>query len=392
MKSNQLTVRTVQAAKKVGYLCDGGGLYLQVSEYGTKSWVYRFMVSGRSREMGLGSLDTFTLKEARERARECRQLVNKGIDPIEARNQRRDRSRAEATEHMLFKDAAQRFVALHETTWKNKKHREQWKSTLRDYAYPKLGDRPVSVIDGALITEALAPIWTEKQETARRVKQRIERVVQWVKDAMPMPRQPASQIVRHHPALPFAELPAFMGELRQCEGVVASALEFTILTAARTSEAAYAKWSEIDFEHAVWTVPSERMKGGKEHEVPLSKRALSILQGLPREDDGYVFVGQKAGASIGKDAMLRLLRGVAPGLTVHGFRSTFRDWAGDRTHYAREVIEHALAHHIKDKAEASYRRSSALEKRRRLMEEWGKYCSSPAVTADVVSLHGVTGI
>jgi integrase len=289
---------------------------------------------------------------------------------------------------MLFKDAAKRFLNLHRENWKNAKHRQQWENTLRDYAYPSLGTRPIAAIDGAVITEALESIWTKKPETARRVKQRIERVTQWVKDGMPLPMQGASKRVRHHPALPYAELPAFMAELRNRDGISARALEFTILTATRISEVLGAKWSEIDLREAVWIIPAARMKDGKEHQVPLSRRAIELLERIPRTSGGYVFSGIKPKSPLSNMAMLELLRGVrGDGLTVHGFRSTFRDWAGDRTHYPREVIEHALAHRIKDKAEASYRRGDALEKRRRLMNEWAKYCSSPAVISKVVSLR-----
>jgi integrase len=339
--------------------------------------------------MGLGALHTVSLAEARERARQARQLLLDGEDPIEVRRKKRDEARAETIENMTFKDAAERFIKLHELSWKNEKHREQWKSTLRTYAYPTLGSRPVSAIDGALITEALGSIWTRKPETARRVKQRIERIVQWVRDGMPLPSQGASKRVRHHPAMPFAELPAFMVELRKRDSISARALELTILAAGRTSEIIGAKWSEIDMKAAVWTVPAERMKGGKEHEVPLSKRALAILDSLPRERGGYIFPGARAKAPLSNMAMLELLRGMRDdGLTVHGFRSTFRDWAGDRTNYAREVIEHALAHRIKDKAEAAYRRGDALEKRRRLMTAWANYCASPRSIGDIVALGG----
>src|SRR5262249_10127748 len=319
---------------------------------------------GRAREMGLGSPNTFTLKEARERARRCRQLVADGIDPIEERKRRRDEANAQTSGQTLFKDAVKRFLEVHETTWKNAKHGQQWANTLRDYART-LRDRPISAIDGAQITEALSPIWTKKPETARRTKQRTERVCQWVKDGMPLPLKAASKRVRHHPALPFAELPAFIAELRKRDSVSARALEFTILTAARTSETIGAKWSEIDLDEGVWTIPADRMKAGKEHEVPLSKRAIEILNKLPRQRGGDVFTGATPASPLSNVAMLELLRGMnGNGLTVHGFRSTFRDWAGDRTNFARDVIEHALAHKIKDKAEAAYRRSAALEKRR----------------------------
>jgi integrase len=385
MKSNQLTTRKIAAAKKPGYYGDGGGLYLQVSRSGSKSWIFRFMLDGRARDMGLGAYPDFTLKEARERARENRKLLTDGIDPIEMRRRKRDATRVEATERMSFREAAQRFIDLHESTWKNEKHREQWRTTLREYAYPTLAERPISAIDGALITYALAPFWTKTPVTAQRVKQRIERVVEWVRDGMPLPARVAAKPVQHLDAMPFAELPAFMAELRKREGVSARALEFTILTAARTSEAIGAKWDE--FEDGVWTVPAERMKAGKEHQVPLSKRAIEILEALPREGE-YLFVGAKKDRPLYIATMLDVLREMrGKSYTVHGFRSSFRDWAGDRTNYAREVIEHALAHRIKDKAEASYRRTSALEKRRRLMEEWARYCNSPVVAREVVPLH-----
>jgi integrase len=388
-EANKLTPLKVKRLKTPGRYCDGLGLWLQVSQEGTKAWLFRYMRHGRARQMGLGALHTVSLAEARERARAARQLVLDGEDPIEVKRRKRDEARAVESEQVLFRNAVKRFLDVHEHTWKNAKHRQQWAHTLRDYAYPTLGDRPVSAINGALVTEALAPIWTRKPETARRVKQRIERVCQWVRDQMPLPAHGASKRVKHHPAMPFGELPAFIGELGDHEGISARALEFTILTAARTSETIGSKWSEFDLDSAVWTVPSDRMKAGKEHEVPLSKRAVAILKALPRERGGYVFPGARAKAPLSNMAMLELLRGMkGDGLTVHGFRSTFRDWAGDRTNFAREVIEHALAHRIKDKAEASYRRSAALEKRRKLMEAWAQYCSAPAPSAKVVALHG----
>jgi integrase len=388
-EANKLSAVKVAKLKKPGRYCDGLGLWLQVSGTGTKAWLFRYMRHGRAHQMGLGPLHTVSLAEARVRARLARQIILDGDDPIEIKRKKRDDSRSDVSGKTPFKDAAKRFLDLHESTWKNAKHREQWKNTLRDYAYPNIGSRPVSVIDGAVITEALSPIWTKKPETARRVKQRIERVVQWVRDGMPLPMQGASKRVKHHPAMPFTELPDFMEKLSARNSVSARALEFAILTAARTGEVLGAKWSEIDLDAGVWTIPADRMKGGKEHQVPLSTRALDALLTLLRERGGYVFPGAKAKAPLSNMAMLELLRGMnGNGYSVHGFRSSFRDWAGDRTHYAREVIEHALAHQIKDKAEAAYRRSDALEKRCQLMEEWARYCCSPAVTSKVVALRG----
>jgi integrase len=395
MKSSQLTDREVKTVKKPGYYCDGAGLYLQVAQSGsgvTKNWIYRFTspLTGKVRDMGLGSIKTFSLKEARERARLHRQTVADDLDPIEERRKKRDQLRTEQLERGIFKEEAEKFISLHESTWKNDKHRAQWRSTLRDYAYPTLGSRPVSAIDGALITEALHPIWMKKPETARRVKQRIERVIQWVKDGRPLPRHGASKRVRHHPAMPLKDVPAFMAELRARDNISARALEFTILTVARTADSIGARWEEIDLKAGLWTVSDGRHKTGKDFEIPLSKRAIEILDALPREKNGYVFPGSRSKSPLSNMAMLELLRGMkGEGLTVHGFRSTFRDWAGDNTNFAREVIEAAMSHQIKDKAEAAYRRSAAIEKRRQLMEAWARYCNSPArkESADVVALH-----
>jgi integrase len=385
MKINQLSARKVQALKERGYYLDGGGLYLQVSETGTKSWIFRFTVAGVTRDMGLGSIHNFTLAEARERARTARQLLADGINPIEQRRKARDEAAGQSLQAITFKDAARRFVAMHGEAWRNEKHRRQWESTLRQYAFPTLGDRPVSAIEGQQITEALAPIWTAKAETARRVKQRIERICQWVKDGTPLPNT-TGRTVKHHSAMAIDDLPAFMVELRERESISAKALEFTILTAARTSEALGATWREIDLKAGIWSIPANRMKAGKAHDVPLSKPALALLKSLPRVD-AYLFPGAKDGAPLSNMAMLELLRGMrGHGLTVHGFRSTFRDWAGDRSHFPRNVIEHALAHQIKDKAEAAYRRSSALEKRRKLMDAWASYCDLP-MAGDVVTLR-----
>ena len=388
-QANKLDAAKVRNLNAPGRYCDGLGLWLQVAEAGTKSWLFRYTRHGKARQMGLGALHTVSLAEARVSAKAARQILLNGDDPIEVKRKKRDADRSGSLENMLFKDAAQRFLNLHLSEWRNAKHRQQWANTLTTYAYPTLGSRPVSAVDGALITEALGGIWTKKPETARRVKQRIERVVQWVKDGMPLPRHGASKKVRHHPAMPFAELPDFMAELRDRESISARALEFTILTAARTAETIGTKWNELDLDAAVWTIPAERMKASREHEVPLSARAVDLLRALPREaGSDYVFPGAKAKCPLSNMAMLELLRGMrGDGFTVHGFRSTFRDWAGDRTNFAREVIEHALAHRIKDKAEASYRRSAALDKRRQLMEAWSRYCEM-RVTGALIKLAG----
>lgn len=392
MNSNRLSapkVRNLVQANKPGLYGDGAGLWLQVSRFGSACWTFRYTRKGRTRDMGLGSLKQVSLKMARELAAEQRAHLLRGDDPIDLRRAKRDKARSDELSDILFKDAAKRFIDLYGPNWRNGKHRKQWTSTLEQYAYRSLGTRRAVGITGVDITDALAPIWQTKQETASRVKQRIDRVVQWVKDGMPLPQQGPSKRVRHHPALPFKALPDFMAELRERDGVSARALELTILTALRTSEVIGAKWDEIDFEAETWTVPAGRMKAHKQHTVPLSKRAVKVLKALPRiAGCAFVFPGAKGG-HLSNMAMLELLQGM-PGYetyTVHGFRSSFRDWSGDQTSYAREVIEHALAHRIQDKAEAAYRRGDALEKRRRLMDAWARYCESTPVEATVTSIR-----
>ena len=383
-EGNKLTALEVAKRKTPGRYSDGHGLWLQISQSGTKAWLFRYMIDGRARHMGLGPLHTVSLAEARNRARQARQLILDGKDPIEVKYEAREARRA--PDAMLFKEAARRFIETHDSTWRSSRHRQQWRNTLlRDQA-SSLCNRPISVIDGALITSTLAPIWTRTPETAKRVKQRIERVVQWVRDGMPQPNGPAER--RHHEAMSFDELPEFMGELRGINSVSARALEFAILTAARTSEALKATWDEIDSKQGVWTIPAQRMKANRMHRVPLSKRVVQILHRLPRDGSGLVFSGSQSGRPLSADSLLKLLKRLRPTLTVHGLRSSFRDWAGDRTAFPRDVIEMALAHAIKDKSEAAYRRGDALEKRRKLMEAWAQYCSAPATNGKVVALHG----
>lgn len=389
---NKLSVKGVAAASEPGLYGDGGNLYLQVADVDgtgiTKSWIFRFMLNGRARKMGLGSVNDFTLAEARERARQARQQVADGVDPIEARLAARDSRRKDEAENITFKEATAKYLAAHEDGWRNEKHRAQWRSTLESYAYPTLGGRPVKAIDAALINGALAPIWTKTPETASRVRQRIERVCQWVRDGMPLPTPSKTKRVKHHAALPWQDLPAFMAELRANDSISARALEFTVLTAARTGETIGAEWSEIDLEAKVWTVPASRMKAHKEHRVPLSERAVAILQGLPRiKGEGHVFPGAKAGTGLSNMAMLELVRGIRPGLTVHGFRSAFKDWASEQTNHPNIVSEAALAHTVSDKVEAAYRRGELIKKRRLLMRDWASFCARPPVAgANVIDL------
>ena len=404
-ETNKLTPLKVARLKQPGRYGDGHGLWLQVSEQGSKAWLFRYMRDGRARQMGLGALHTVSLQEARARARLARQVLLDGLDPIDVKHERRSRLRLEKARALTFKQCADDYLGAHAGAWKNAKHRAQWSATLDAYAHPLIGALPVAAIDTALILKILRPIWQEKPETASRLRGRIERILDWATvqeyrhgdnparwrghlDAL-LPAKTKVRAVKHHPALPFVELPAFMDELRKRDSISARALEFTILTATRTGEAIGARWDEIDLSTKTWTVPASRMKAGRPHRVPLSDRAVAILDELPRDDSNFVFLGAKVGSPISNMAMLELLRGMnGNGLTVHGFRSTFSDWARERTGYPRDVVEMALAHAVKDKSEAAYRRGDALEKRRRLMAEWARYCALPAVEAEVVALHG----
>jgi integrase len=358
---------------------DGHGLYLEVASATNKSWLFRYERNGRGeRWMGLGPLHTISLKEARERARQARQLLIDGIDPLEARAAARDALRKDAAAKITFKVAAERFLSLHEGGWRNAKHRQQWGNTLQQYAYPSLGGRPVNAIDTAVINAALAPQWTRIPETARRVRDRIERVLTWVKDGMPLPVPTAATGKKALPALPYADIPAFMAELRERDGISSRALEFLILTAARTGEVLGARRDEIDLDKKLWTIPKARMKAGREHRVPLSDRAIEIIKKLPREKDNpFLFIGTQAGKRLGGDAILYEMKALRPDYVPHGFRSTFKDWAAEMTNIPNIVSEAALAHAIGDKTEAAYRRGDMLEKRRHLMRAWAAYCSEP---------------
>ena len=415
--SNRLNVLYVAKIVEPGRYGDGGGLYLRVAEYrlkdGTrarsKNWLFRFERDGRERQMGLGPLDTLSLAEARNKARECRQILLDGGDPIEVRRQHRQQSKVEAARAITFRAAAEAYVQAHRKGWKNPKHAEQWPSTLARYVYPVMGSLSVASIDTALVLKCLEPIWTGKPDTAGRVRGRIESILDWAKardfrsgdnparwrghieNLLPA-RSKLKRKAKHHAASPYGDAPAFMLELRSEGDVSARALEFTILTAARTSEVIGAKWSdsEFDLSEKLWTVPAERMKGGRKHIVPLSDRAVEILDQLPRvEGTDYVFPGARFGAPLSNMAMLEKLRGMRSGLTVHGFRSTFRDWAGDRTNYARDLIEAALAHAIEDEAEAAYRRGTAVDKRRRLMTEWAEFCGSVPALAHIAPIASI---
>ena len=403
----RLKALTVSRTKEKGLYADGGGLYLQISAAGTKSWIFRYRMNGRKtpRDMGLGPLHTVTLAEAREKAREARKLILDGVDPIEAKRARKQAQALEAASAMVFKDCAEKYIAAHRAGWRNAKHANQWTSTLETYAYPDFGSLPVASIDTALVMKVLEPIWTSKTETASRVRGRIEAILDWATargfrvgenparwrghlDKL-LPARSRVQKVKHHKALPYTEIGAFMADLRKQEGFAACALEWLILTVSRSSETIGVTWDEIDFEAKVWTVPAERIKGGKDHRVPLSPQALKIAREMYKVQDGdYVFRGGKRGKPLSNNALLALLKRMdRRDLTAHGFRSTFRDWAAEQTNYPREVAEMALAHTIEDKVEAAYRRGDLFDKRKRLMNEWAKYSGTVMRSAKVIKLN-----
>lgn len=401
---NRLTATKVSKLKTVGRYADGGGLWLQIRDGGSKQWVFRYTRQGVHRHMGLGSVVTVSLAEARERARQARQSLVEGRDPIQDKRDAIAALRIAEARTLTFAEATEQFLRAHGDGWKNPKHYAQWRSTLTTYAFPVFGDLPVGAIDVALVVKALSPIWQTTNETAHRTRQRIKRVLdfaaaqglrtgpnpaEWDGNLEHLLAKRSKAEQQHHDALPYVDLPDFMADLRGNESLSARALEFTILTAARTSETILAEWCEIDLAARVWTVPGERTKSGRQHRVPLSDRAVAILESLP-QGGAFVFAKEN-GKTLSNMAMLQLLRGMRPGFTVHGFRSTFSDWARDRTNYPRDVVEQSLAHAIKDKTEAAYRRGDAIEKRRRLMVEWCRFCSKPAspVTGTVTTFRDV---
>jgi integrase len=385
-----LTARQVGTLKEPGRYGDGDGLWLQVSKSGSKAWLYRFMLNGKAREMGLGAVKDVTLADARELARAARREAKAGRDPIETRKAAKAQQALAANSSMTFTEAALAAIAAKEAGWQNAEHRRQWRATLETYALPIMGHLPPEAIDTGLVRKCLEPIWTTRRATAERVRGRIEAVLGWAAASRDdyryvnparwrghldhlLPKQAAP--VAHHPALPYAAMPEFMAKLRTRSGISARALEFCILTAARTGEVIRARWSEIDGD--TWTVPAARMKGRREQRVPLSSSVLAVLKLLPREGE-FVFVGDRAGRPLHNRAMMELLRAMGVAAVVHGFRSTFRDWASETTAYPRDVCEMALAHAISSKVEAAYRRGDLFEKRARLMEDWAEFCATPA--------------
>lgn len=391
---HKLSALKVQKLNQPGYYGDGAGLWLQVTKSGGRSWVFRFRFCSKNREMGLGPLHTVSLAQARDKALLCRQILLDGKDPIEERKYQQLQTYSASAQKKTFIECAQSYIAAHQSGWKNPKHAKQWTSTLQTYAFPVIGDLPVELVDTSLLLQVLEPIWHTKTETATRIRNRIELVLDWAaahnyrsgenparwKGHMDklLPARSKLQKVEHFSALDYRDAPQFMKQLQKREGISARAVEFTILTVARSGEVRGALWHEINFEERLWIIPAQRMKMNKEHRVPLSVQTLELLNQLPRlANCDLIFPGAKLGKSLSDMSLTAVLKRMGYGhITMHGFRSTFRDWAGEVTHYPREVIEHALAHKLADEVEAAYQRGDLLDKRRALMMDWSSYCYS----------------
>ncbi|MDB5743065.1 MAG: site-specific integrase [Polaromonas sp.] len=404
-QTQRLSSLQVAKLEKPGYYCDGAGLYLQVSKSGSKSWIMRYTLAGKPCEMGLGSLTAFTLAEARQRATAQRKLLADGIDPLAKKHGDLLVKRMADANVITFDKAAADFIKANSPAWRNAKHGDQWRNTLATYASPVIGAMPVSKIETTHVLRILSPIWSTKTETATRVRGRIEKILDWAKvqgyragdnpaawrghlsEALPTPSKVAD--AGHHAALPWIEMGAFMVALRAAQGAGARAMELIILTATRTSEVLNAKWTEFDLDAGLWVIPKERMKGFREHRVPLSAAALAVLEEAKTELAGgeFVFMGRKQ-APLSNMACLQTLKRMGRSdLTVHGFRSTFRDWVSESTSYPRDVAEMALAHAIEDKSEAAYRRGDLIEKRRPLMSDWAAHCGVVRTGGGVVPIR-----
>jgi integrase len=401
----KLTAMAVQRAKAKdfrtghgGLLSDGGGLYLSIGENDNKSWIYRYKRPGKqtSTDHGLGSYPDVSLAEARELATECRRMRRNGIDPIDSRRAARAQEKLETAKMMTFRQCGDAYIESHKAGWRNPKHAAQWPATLEAYAYPIFGSLPAQAVDIGLVMKVIEPMWQTKTETASRLRGRIESILDWAttrgyrQGENParwrghlenlLPKKSRVRRVEHHAALPYTELGGFMAALRGQDGIVARALEFTILTASRAGEAISARWSEVNLTERIWVVPAERMKAGREHRVPLSDRVIEILDDMARVGENeFVFPGARKRRPISAASFFKLLRRMGRGdLHTHGFRSVFSDWCSERTNFPAEVREMALAHAVGDKVEAAYRRGDLFQKRRQLMDAWARVCSAPA--------------
>ena len=417
---NKLSTFAVSRAKEPGYFLDGAGLYLQVSSSGSKSWIFKFTLNGRPREMGLGPVHTIGLAEARELAAAQRKLILQGKDPIEERKAEKRALRLAAARRVTFDECAEKYIESHRNEWRNPKHADQWESTLQMYASPHIGKLSVADIDTGLVLKCVEPIWHAKTETATRVRGRIEKVLDWattrgyrqgenparwkghLEHSLATPNKIAQ--VKHQPALPYIQVGAFVRDLRQRSGTAASALEFAILTAVRSGEVRGAMWGEIDLEQGIWTIPAGRMKMKSDHRAPLSKRAIEILEGMKTVVEStaptaLVFPSPR-GKTLSDATLLAVIKRMNEGedgpkwidpktgsrVVPHGFRSTFRDWAAECTNHPRWLAEKALAHLVGDETERAYQRGDLLEKRRRLMEDWAGYCDKEHLPGEVIPI------
>lgn len=398
-RSNRLSATKVRAKFLPGYYADGGGLYLQVGKSGSKSWVFRYQRNKERTEMGLGAENAVTLSEAREMARENRHQLAIGRNPLTEKRAALAAERGTVT----FREASNAYITAHAPGWRNAKHAQQWRNTLETYAYPLLGDLPVGEIDTRLVLKVLELIWEVKTETATRLRGRVERILDWATvrsyrsgdnparwrghlDTL-LAKPTKVHKVAHFAALPYADVPEFMAVLREREGVAARALAFLILTAARTSEVIGARWEEINGD--TWTIPDKRIKAEREHRIPLPSAAKCIVSDMREVWAGepFVFPGGKRGKPLSNAAMSALLKRMGrDDVTVHGFRSAFKDWCRERTNFPNEVQEAALAHVVGDKTERAYARGDLYAKRAKLMDAWARYCTGPAMTGEVVKL------
>lgn len=407
--AKELSALEVNRLNTPGLWFVGGvaGLGLQVLPTGGRTWILRTTVAGKRRDIGLGGFPTVTLAGARQAARSIREKIKQGIDPVDEAKAMRGALAASRASEMTFADAAKAFISAKEAEWSNLKHAAQWRNTIATYIEPIIGKVYVRDIETSHIAKVLEPIWLTKNETASRLRGRIESILDWSavrgyrKGDNParwrghldhiLAKPSKVQKVEHHAALPYAEMGVFMEQLRKQEGMGARALEFAIFTAMRSGEVRGATWDEINLDQNIWIIPGERMKAKKEHRVPLSDNAVTLLRALPRFGDSKLLFPNNKGDILSDMTLTAVLRRMTTSVTAHGFRSTFRDWAAERTNYPREVAEMALAHTLENKVEAAYLRTDMFEKRRRMMRDWAKFCATPPPTgATTVTPIGVT--
>jgi len=393
-RTKLLTALKIKQNLKRGMYADGLCLYLKVGAGNSKSWIFRYRLNGNVHDMGLGPVHSVSLVQAREEADRCRAMRSKGLDPLEERTKDQQTKAIDAAQTMTFEKCAETFIATRKIGWDNSKHTDQWTSTLRTYAYPVFKSRPVAAIDDGLVLKVLEPIWKSKNVTARRIRGRIEQILDWARvmkyrtgdnparwkghlDILLSAPSRVSPVV-HHAALPVDDMPAFIKVLQREETTVALAFEFCILNATRTSETLSMRWEEYDEKSQLWTVPAARMKARRDHRIPLAKRSQAILAEMQKiRTSDFVFPGRARNRPLSSMAFLMFLRRIERNdITTHGFRSTFRDWAAEQTDFPNEVVEMALAHTISNKVEAAYRRGDLFEKRRLLAEAWAAYCAT----------------